>query len=73
MNKYIEQLTNMTKESNVQQYLMSEGVYPNNERWTCWSTPDEIQKVAEIYNSQICGVRKSEDNEWEWNFFQKHI
>ncbi len=73
MNKYIEQLTNMTKESNVQQYLMSEGSYPNNERWTCWSTPDEIQTVAEIYNSQICGVRQTETDEWEYNFYQKHI
>ena len=72
MNKYIEQLTDMTKESNVQQYLMSEGSYPNNEQWTCWSTPDEIQTVAEIYNSVICGVRQNESDEWQWNFYQKH-
>jgi len=56
----------------VLQYLMSEGSFPNNERWTCWSTPDEIQTVAEIYNSQICGVRQNESDEWEWNFYQKH-
>ena len=29
--------------------------------------------TAEIYNSQICGVRKDENSEWEWNFYQKHI
>ena len=50
----------------VLQYLMSEGSFPNNERWTCWSTPDEIQTVAEIYNSQICGIRTNETDEWEW-------
>ncbi len=50
------------------QYLMSEGSFPNNERWTCWSTPDEIQSVAEIYNSTICGVRQNENSEWEWSF-----
>lgn len=50
------------------QYLMSEGSFPNNEQWTCWSTPDEIQSVAEIYNSTICGVRQDENSEWEWTF-----
>lgn len=50
------------------QYLMSEGSFPNNKRWTCWSTPDEIQSVAEIYNSTICGVRQDENSEWEWSF-----
>ena len=68
MNKYIEQLTEMTKESNVQKYLMVEGSYPNDEQWTCWSTPNEIQAVAEIYNSEICGIRQSETDEWEWTF-----
>ena len=56
----------LTETTMVLQYLMSEGSYPNNERWTCWSTPEEIQTVAEIYNSQICGVRQTENDEWEW-------
>ena len=57
----------------VLQYLMAEGNYPNQQQWICWSTPDEIQTVAEIYNSVICGVRQNESDEWEWNFYQKHI
>jgi len=53
---------------NVMQYLMIEGSYPNNQLWECWSTPDQIQSVAEIYNSRICGVRSDENSEWEWSF-----
>ena len=68
MNKYIEQLTDMTEESNVQQYLMAEGNFPDQQRWTCWSTPNEIQAVAEIYNSVICGTRQDENDNWEWHF-----
>ena len=56
----------LTETTMVLQYLMSEGSYPNNERWTCWSTPEEIQTVAEIYNSQIVGLRQTENDEWEW-------
>ncbi len=55
----------------VLQYLMAEGGYPNQKQWICWSTPDEIQTVAEIYNSVIRGVRQNEYNEREWNYYQK--
>ena len=55
----------------VLQYLMAEGNYPKQQQWTCWSTPDEIQTVAEIYNSVICGVRQNETDEWEWHFLKQ--
>ena len=63
----------MARENNVQQYLMVKGCFPDEERWECWSTPDEIQSIAEEYNSHICGVRSEETDEWEWYFNQKTI